>query len=187
MPLSSPSPRELIHRRTIACEAFQRRDGRWDIEGHLVDVKTYDFSNKDRGEIKAGEPIHEMWLRLIVDGDYAIHDVEAVTDHGPFNLCGNIAPDYRKLIGEKIIPGFTARCRTLFGGVQGCTHITELLGRMANATFQAIAPIKSREAAAARDSAKSKPRILDTCHALASDGPVVRREFPDFYTGNRSG
>jgi len=184
MPLPPSLPRELIHRRTIICEAFKRQDGRWDIEGHLVDVKTYSFANRDRGTINAGEPIHEMWLRLVVDKDYAIHDAEAVTDYGPFNLCGQIAPDYRKLIGEKIVPGFTARCRTLFGGVQGCTHITELLGRMANATFQAIAPIVSRETAPT-GTPKSKPRILDTCHALASDGPVVRREFPDFYTGSR--
>jgi hypothetical protein len=28
-----------------------------------------------------------------------------------------------------------------------------------------------------------KPPILDTCHALASDGPVVKRFWPAFYTG----
>jgi len=25
--------------------------------------------------------------------------------------------------------------------------------------------------------------VIDTCHAWASDGPVVRRWAPDFYTG----
>ena len=83
MPLSPSVPREPTHRRTIICEAFKRKDGRWDIEGHLVDVKSYSFANHDRGMIEAGEPIHEMWLRLVVDKGYAIHDAEAVTDYGP--------------------------------------------------------------------------------------------------------
>jgi hypothetical protein len=29
-----------------------------------------------------------------------------------------------------------------------------------------------------------KPGHLDTCHALATDGPVVKDHFPEFYTGD---
>ncbi|MEZ5648142.1 MAG: DUF2889 domain-containing protein [Alphaproteobacteria bacterium] len=181
MPLSPPVVREPIHRRMFHCEAFRRQDGMWDIEGSLIDTKSYTFTNKYRGEIKPGVPIHEMWLRLTISDDYVIRDVEAITDYSPFAICGNITPDYCKLIGEKIVPGFTARCRTLFGGVQGCTHITELLGRLATVTFQAIAPIKARAEAKTSD----RPRILDTCHALAADGPIVRDEFAEFYTGHK--
>ena len=28
-----------------------------------------------------------------------------------------------------------------------------------------------------------KPRLLDSCHALASDSPVTKAEWPQFYTG----
>ncbi len=41
MPLSAPAPRQLMHNRAIECRGYQREDGMWDIEGHLVDTKTY--------------------------------------------------------------------------------------------------------------------------------------------------
>ena len=39
MPLSPAAPREHIHTRTVTCRGYRRKDGLWDIEGHLVDVK----------------------------------------------------------------------------------------------------------------------------------------------------
>ena len=41
MPLSAPAPRHFMHNRAIECRGYQREDGLWDIEGHLVDTKTY--------------------------------------------------------------------------------------------------------------------------------------------------
>ena len=32
-------------------------------------------------------------------------------------------------------------------------------------------------------SQRDKPPIIDTCHALASDSPIVKLEWPQFYTG----
>ena len=77
MALSSPAKRELIHTRTVECNGYRRKDGLWDIEGRLVDIKTYTFHNNERGEVPPGEPVHEMWIRLTVDDDLKIHDVEA--------------------------------------------------------------------------------------------------------------
>jgi hypothetical protein len=31
-----------------------------------------------------------------------------------------------------------------------------------------------------------RPSIIDTCHALAADGPVVRREWPQFWEGTEA-
>ena len=66
MPLSPPTARKLLHTRTVSCHGYQRDDGLWDIEGHLVDGKTYGFDNDHRGVVNAGEPVHEMWLRLSI-------------------------------------------------------------------------------------------------------------------------
>ena len=41
MPLSPSAPRQLMHNRAIECRGYEREDGLWDIEGHLVDTKTY--------------------------------------------------------------------------------------------------------------------------------------------------
>ena len=70
---SVPVGRQLIHDRRVTCQGFLRDDGLWDIEGRLVDVKSYAFPNRDRGgEIPAGQPIHEMLIRLTLDDQYVI-------------------------------------------------------------------------------------------------------------------
>lgn len=181
MPLSEPAPRRLIHERVVECRGYARDDGLWDIEGRLVDTKTYDFPNIDRGGvIRSGEPIHGMWLRITVDDAYTIRDAEAALDYGPYTVCGDIAPAFSVLVGERIVPGFTRRVRELLGGTKGCTHLVELLGPIATTAFQTIAPMKWRTDPAART---KRPRSLNQCHAYRSDGPVVARDWPAFYTG----
>ena len=49
MPLSNPAPRKPMHTRTVECRGYLRDDGRWDIEGHLIDTKPFDIPNEDRG------------------------------------------------------------------------------------------------------------------------------------------
>ena len=180
MPLSTPAAREAIHRRVVECRGYRREDGLWDIEGHLVDTKTYSFSNRWRGVIQAGEPVHEMWLRLTIDESMLIHAAEAVTDAGPYAICPDITPRFRSLAGITIGPGFSRRVAERVGGTLGCTHLVELLKPMATTAYQTLW-------GARRDETQSQPRrrpaFLDTCHALASDGVVVREHWPAFYTG----
>ena len=59
----------------------------WDIEGRLVDTKAYPFENSFRGETRR-RALHEMWLRLTVDDALLVRDVVAVTDAGPYAVCG---------------------------------------------------------------------------------------------------
>ena len=121
MPLTEPVPRNLIHERSIVCRGFCRDDGLWDIEGHLVDTKTYPFANRHRGEIRAGEPIHEMWLRLTIDEDLLVHAAEAATEHAPYAVCPRITPNFEQLAGLRIGPGWTRAVRSC-----GSTLISEL-------------------------------------------------------------
>lgn len=178
MPLSPPAPREHIHSRDIILRGYLREDGLWDVEAHLTDTKTYGFPNRDRGTIEAGEPIHDMWLRLTVDDALSIHDVEAATDSSPFGICGDITPDFKKLIGLSIGTGWTREARKRIGGIHGCTHLFELLGPIATVAYQTRVRKTNQ-----RDPGK-KPGHLDSCHALASDGPVVKQNYPEFYTGD---
>ncbi|WP_142850133.1 DUF2889 domain-containing protein [Telmatospirillum sp. J64-1] len=184
MPLSPPADREHIHTRKVTCTGYRRADGLWDIEGHMTDVKTYAFPNKDRGGIAAGEPIHEMWLRVTLDDDMLIHAVEAVTDHSPFTLCPSIAPSFSELKGLRIDKGFMRELRSRFGGRQGCTHLVELFGPLATTAFQTIYPLRKKRMET--EGKTPRPGLLDTCHALASDSEVVRREWPEFYTGPKA-
>lgn len=183
MPLPSAASRSKLHTRQIVIEGYRRDDGLWDIEGHLVDTKTYGFANIDRGQVEAGEPLHEMWLRLTIDETYVVRDVEASTDAAPFNLCPVITPVFKELIGLSVGPGWQRAVRERVGGAKGCTHHVEMLGPLATVAFQTIRRDASQNAGPPGTENGERPRILDTCHALASDGPVVKRDLPQFYTG----
>lgn len=180
MPLSSPAPREKLHRRDLTCRGYRREDGLWDIEGHLVDTKTYPFSNRHRGEVEAGEPVHEMWLRLTIDEDMIIHRAEAVTDFGPFAICPDIVDRFRHLEGLRIGPGWTREVNGRVGGVNGCTHLVELLRPIATTAFQTLVAARSKR----QPDPDRRPVWLDTCHAHASDGVIVKERWPRFYTGS---
>ena len=151
----------------------------------MTDIKTYNFPNRDRTEIKAGEPLHGMGIRITVDNTLTIRDCVAVTDFSPFTICGNITPDFKKLIGVKISQGLTKNVQERLGGTQGCTHLVELIKPIATTAFQTLVGKRmERLSSALKSGAMKKPPILDTCHAWASDGEIVQREFPDFYKSN---
>jgi Protein of unknown function (DUF2889) len=188
MPLPAAAPRELIHTRQIECRGFRREDGLWDVEGHLIDTKTYDFKNDHRGAVVAGEPIHEMWLRLTLDDTMTIQGVEAATDHSPFAVCPAIIPNFQRLKGLGIGKGFINKVRELLGGVEGCTHLVEMIGPVATTAFQTIFPYRNRMAAAEGKStdASRKPRLLNTCHAFAEGGEIAQRLWPELKTQGKS-
>ena len=188
MPLPAAAPREPIHRREIDCRGYRRQDGLWDIEGCLVDTKSYAFKNEHRGEVKPGEPIHQMWLRLTLDDAMTIQAVEAATDHSPFAICPAILPNFQKLVGLKIAKGFNGKVFELFGGVEGCTHHVELIGRLATVAFQTIFPYRNRMAAAdgKNNDASRKPRLLNTCHAFAENGEIAKKLWPELSAPSKS-
>ena len=186
MPLPESSPRKHVHTRTITYKGYEREDGLWDMEAHMTDTKTYKFSNDWRGEMQAGEPLHEMLLRVTIDDDFIIQNVIAVTDNSPFEMCPEIGPNYKALIGIQMGPGWRKAIRMQVGGIQGCTHLTELLFPMATVAMQTIWPLSrkpKRKAGEAEKQQSRRPLILDTCHAWASDSQVVKQNTPKYYTG----
>jgi hypothetical protein len=181
MPLSAPAPREHLHTRRYDFRGFHRQDGLWDIEGNMTDVKTYGFPNDWRGEIKAGEPIHDMLLRLTIDDNLLIHDIEVATAASPFQMCGNITAKYAAMKGQRIGPGWSKRVKDAFGGPGGCTHQTEMLVAIATVAYQTV--FAARKKWDDLDGKTRRPAFIDTCHALASDSPVVKQNWPAFFTG----
>jgi hypothetical protein len=183
MPLSPPRPREHIHTRDITCTGYQREDGLWDIEGHLTDTKTYAFTNEERGDVPPGVPIHEMWIRLTVTDWLEIKEVEATTDYSPYILCRNVTPNFQRLVGLRIGPGWRKRALAKVGGIEGCTHIVELLAPVATTAFQTIFPIRNRERPKSTAPSNKPPRLLNTCHAFRSNGAKAKEFWPKFYDG----
>ncbi len=181
MPLSEPAPREKMHCRDIRIEGYRRDDGLWDIEAHMTDTKTYGFDNAFRGRIEAGEPLHDMHLRLTLDESLVVRGLEAATDAGPYQACPAVAPNYARMVGVTLGPGWSRAIKERLGGVEGCTHLREMLGAMATVAFQTLYPVLAKKAA---DKPRpGKPPLINTCHAYRADGPVVKAQWPGFYEG----
>jgi hypothetical protein len=133
MPLPSAVERKPIHTRRITCQAYERHDGLWDVDANMVDTKAYDT---ERGD--AGQPVHDMWVRLTMDTDFVIHDVASAMDSFPMDSCPMAVLPMRELIGLKIGAGWQAEVRKRLGGALGCTHLRELLAPMATTAMQGM-------------------------------------------------
>ncbi|MGB0684363.1 MAG: DUF2889 domain-containing protein [Magnetovibrionaceae bacterium] len=208
MPLSKPKARSLIHTRAIDLKGYHRDDGLWDIEACLVDTKTYSFANTDRGGLSAGEPIHHMLVRITVDDEMTILGAETSTEAAPFFTCADINPTFSDLTGLQIKSGWRRAVLMKFGGLRGCTHIVDLLcGPIAQCAHQTVSAARARrhghtteghtteghtteghttegqttEKDATGAEERTRPAMIDTCHALSADGPVVEREWPEFF------
>jgi hypothetical protein len=182
MPLPVPEvERELTHMRRVRYEGYKRADGLLDIEAHLIDTKNHDYRLKT-GVRRAGQAIHDMWLRLTIDRSFTILDAAACADAVPYpGGCERITPAYRRLIGLNLVRGFRKRTWELFGGIKGCTHLTELLAGLPTAAIQTFAGEMKEER---EDGAK--PFQLDQCHALETGTETVRLWYPKWFKANRS-
>lgn len=181
MPLSAPVERSPSHTRTITCQGYERADGLWDIEAQLVDTKSFAFANKDRGGmIQAGEALHDIKVRMTVDKELCIKAIEAAIDSAPFRVCPNIADVYKQLVGKTIGPGWNLFLKEKFGGINGCTHITELFGPLATTAYQTIFGSRFVRSESEAPS-QTPPRYLNTCHTWSTSGELVRERWPDSY------
>jgi hypothetical protein len=180
MPLpESPVSRQRLHVRRIVYEGWQREDGLFDIEARLVDTKDHDYTLAS-GMRPAGAPVHEMSARVTIDRQFVIHALAAFSDAVPYpDGCEHIAPKYSELVGANLMRGFRKLLHERFGGVGGCTHVTELLAYLPTAALQTFASLN-------RDSdpgARTRPFQLDRCHALERSTETVRRYYPKWYRG----
>ncbi|MBX9701561.1 MAG: DUF2889 domain-containing protein [Acetobacteraceae bacterium] len=187
MPLPAPDARELLHARDIALRGYRRADGQLDIEAHLTDVKTASpWNDSGRREKPAGEPIHDMWIRMTVDESLHITACVAVSDHTPYAICPGAAPNFARLAGLRIGPGFNRAVVERVGGTLGCTHLREVLGQMATVAYQTIYPLRARKEAGENDRhmqpgapvPRRLPPMVGSCIAYAPDSPVTLERWP---------
>ena len=168
--------RELTHTRRVRYEGYKRADGLWDIEAHLTDVKNHDYRLKT-GVRRAGQAIHDMWLRITIDRAFVIRDATASSDTVPYpGGCETIAPAYNALVGLSLIKDFRRKTRELLGGVRGCTHLTEMLAGLPTAAIQTYAGEVNAQRAE-----DEKPFQLDQCHALETSSQTVKQWYPKWH------
>ena len=180
MPAVQPSvTRRLLHRRALDVQVFVRDDGLFDVEASLTDTKTHDVPLAGVPR-KAGDPIHEMHLRLTVDKTLTITAAASDTLWMPYpGACNEHGDAYAQLVGLNLMKGFRHAVTERLGGTRGCTHLTELCQILPTAVIQAMAGsvIDTREG----DAAGNPPFQLDRCHALRRDSASVAKFYPRWH------
>lgn len=180
MPLPPSPKRTEMHVRTLEMRGFRRDDGLYDIEGHLVDRKSQPL-HIDNRDYPAGVPVHDMWLRLVVDGDLVVRDIVAVSDVTPYAVCREATDTLRVMVGERIASGWSNKVKERLGGKASCTHLMEMLMPLATTAFQTLTHLRVTQPD--RLDRNRRPVKIDSCYAFASERDVVKRRWPAFHTG----
>jgi hypothetical protein len=143
-----PSPmqvmRQLVHGRQLVCRAYRCGDGRWDVEGRLVDIKTRDVRLPAGAHVAAGEPYRALALAVTVGDDLTIRsarlEVEPAARERARAAC-------RALAGRRIDAASGDETKALFARAAGCAHLDELLAAVistARETIPTRQPVASR-------------------------------------------
>ena len=134
-----------------------------------------------------------MWIRVTLDDNLLIINVEAATDASPYSICPDITKNVDRLKGITIRPGWRRLVQSRVGGVHGCTHLVELLGPIATTAYQTIFSKKAENIKSPKLSQNqidveeevntSQPKLLNTCHAFNETSTVVKKRWPNYYKG----
>lgn len=181
MPLKPSVERKALHTRRIELRGYERIDGLFDIEAHMVDTKTVPLPLTEGGEVAPGHAIHDMRVRLVIDRDLRILDVDACTDAAPYGICVGAPGTLEAVKGLQIGAGWSKAIAERLAGHKGCTHLTELLKPLATVAIQTQWGLRQSKPPSV--DASGKPRKIDTCYTYASHRSVVQRLWPMHYTG----
>ena len=183
MPLPAPQPRSLFHTRQVVFRGYHREDGLWDLEAHLHDSKSYPVELYGRPALPPGEPVHDLSIRLTLDDDFVVREIATSMDATPFGECQQARPPMEQFVGARLGPGWRQAIERILGGVQGCTHLRELLFNMATAAYQTIPSGQARlqgQTGMPRTAPDQPPYHVGRCIAWDVDGAVVQRHYPQF-------
>jgi hypothetical protein len=180
MPLPANNEREEIHARHIEMRAFVRDDGLFDVDARLVDRKPFDFPRIEGSKaVPAGQPLHDLCVRLTIDSSLTVRAVKASSDVTPFSLCKEAEVSLEVIVGEQIAPGWSARIKSLLAGSVSCTHLMEMLIPMGTTALQGIRGLR-RKGLDRLVASDFSPRV-DSCYAYSHDRAVIRTYWPEHY------
>lgn len=183
MPLPPPAARRHVHTRRVQVEGYLREDGLWDVEASLIDDKPYAYDDFERGRRQPGEPVHKMSIRLTVDDQLVIRDAAAAMEDVPYPTCHDVPPRIETLIGMKLGGGWRNAVRERIAKRQACTHLMELIGPAITTLFQSMSAKSFEDASGSRKAPTQKPYFIDGCWSWRSDGPALKKFFPQFVEG----
>ena len=187
MPLSEPKTRDHLHRRQITIDAFRREDGLTDVEATLVDTKPIDFYvGSEHPNVRAGEAIHGISVRLSVDARSVIHECEVSMDSTPYSYCGEVSARF-DLTGIKMTGGFMKAVGERIGPADNCWHVRQMLQQMATVFVQSTYPALRVEIDKLPPAQRAAPALVNSCAGWQSHRSHIREDFPAAYRPEQEG
>jgi len=171
--------REELHLRRIDMRGFRRSDGLYEVEGRLVDRKTYDFQAMFGRTVPAGTPIHAMGVRIVFDAQMLVHDIRTFTEAAPYAECPAGGFALQALKGLRMTSGWGREVRARVDRAHSCTHLVELLMPLATVAFQTLSAL--RQNLPDQLDANGRPKKIDSCYAYGAGRDLVRRRWPEFH------
>ncbi len=174
--LPTPPSRVLLHNRNIQIACYEREDGLFDVEAHLIDTKPFDLVVQGGRRKVSGTPIHDMTIRLTIDESATIVAVESVMDVPAHETCMGALPNYKALEGLRIGPGWVREAQKRVQRTAGCTHMTEMFTEIGTTAMQGLFGRANRK----EQLGESVPRkfsgrsLVDTCFGWRADGYFVQ-------------
>tara|TARA_B100000959_G_scaffold231353_1_gene247774 strand:- start:818 stop:1276 length:459 start_codon:yes stop_codon:yes gene_type:complete len=124
-----------------------------------------------------------MCIDLLVDPQtFTIVAVENEMMVRAYSNCEAILPNYQALVGVSITRGYSSRVKKLFGGPNGCSHMSALLQAMGpvavQATWSFLSLHESLESRLNRsDDPEERERklrmMVNSCHVWQEEGEHV--------------
>jgi len=172
--------REALHFRRIDMQGWRRSDGLYEVEGRVTDRKPYDFVPWRGGKhVPAGEPVHDMGVRIVFDENLLVCDIETFTEAAPYAQCPEGGRPLQSLKGLHMTSGWGKEVRHRLKGAASCTHLMELLLPMATVAYQSMS-LASRSRPERLDST-GRPVKIDSCYAYGAERELVQYQWPEFH------
>jgi len=165
--------RNPVHVRQTEIKTFNLGDHQVLVEATLKDTRT----PRPDEDSSAAEMVlvHDLVARIRVQGpDLTIAAAEAEMPHIPREGCREALPDMQKLVGLRIISGYTQKVKDLIGDVKGCSHLTHLFLSLGPAAVQGYWAAYGRKPGARSLANPAISRVIDSCRVWRRDGPLVR-------------
>lgn len=180
MPLSDATSRREIHHRVIDMTAYEREDGLYDVEAHLVDSKPFEFKRSAVPEpVAPGQPLHDLWVRVTLDGECVVRKIEASSDVTPHTVCKGAESSLEGMVGERIASGWSSKVKQRLRGSISCTHLMEMLIPLATTALQGLMGIRKGPNRAVDEN--GFPVKINTCYAYDVHRDVVKVLWPEHH------
>lgn len=166
---------QRVFSRNIEINCYKIDEDSIKIEGIIQDVRHCQYYLVT-GEKKEPGILHKMVVTMIVKGSQLeIKDIRAEIKNAPRELCNDSLKNIKKIIGLKIEKGFISTIKKIFGGINGCTHVTNLIISMAPAAIQGYWAMKATKPIPKEFAENNMKKFLkNSCFVWDENGPLFK-------------